>query len=179
MCTVTINSDMFSQAEGLAETTLSRFAGRRGHYPNKRNSHLRGKLGEIGFAAWLQSHDIEFEPAFLDVGRLSECDVIVKGRVEHRCEIKTWDETGWDQWGRCVAVAQIGKLKREADLIVWCTTPKQMAANIQMNILGWSTIEDVENAEKRVTGPAHNQIHNYQLDQIRPLADFLAHIVSG
>ena len=169
---------MFSQAENLAEITLSRFAGHCGYYPNKPNSHLRGKLGEIGFAAWLHGHGIEFDPVFLDVNRLNECDIIIiKGK--HRCEIKTWDETGWEQWGRCIAAGQIGKLKREADFVVWCTTPKHMTANIQMNILGWSIIDDVENAEKRWTGPKHNRIHNHQLDHIRPLTDFLTHIGLG
>lgn len=51
-----------------------------------------------------------------------------------------------------------------------------MCPDIKVNILGWSTIHDVESADKRLTGPEHNKIHNYQLDEIRPLAELLGHI---
>lgn len=86
---ITIDADMFDVAQRMAKSTLEKFKNQTGHYPNKYNSHLRGKLGEIGCAAWLESFGLDCEPVFRDGERLSEADIIINGKTTHRCEIKT------------------------------------------------------------------------------------------
>ena len=182
--TIQIDEEMFGKADTLANNTLAIFKKQRGHYNNTKNSHLRGKLGEFACVSWLNSVGLECDAAFQDTGRMSEADIIISSndKRQWRYDVKTWDITHWDKMGRCVAVNQLGKLKDKADGIIWCTTPASLSPDIEVNIIGWNTIHDIQNATQRWTGPANKrQVHNHQIDigNIRPLADLCHRITTA
>jgi hypothetical protein len=79
--------------------------------------------------------------------------------------------------GRCAAVDQIEKLCKKTDAIVWCISPKTLSAGVKIEIVGWSTMDDVKAAPQRWTGKhLPRPIFNHQVDQeqLRPVADLLA-----
>jgi hypothetical protein len=173
---IRIGNRDFARATSLAYQTYLRFQARSGYYNNTPNSHLRGKLGEIACQRWCEFNDIVNEALFEDPEQIGEADLVVRDDADHRIEVKTWDETGWDQWGRCIAVPQLPKLRAKADCVLWCTSPKVLVAGIRVMLVGWNTVDDIAAAPRRWTGPAWGrQVDNYQLDSqtIRPMAALL------
>ncbi|MFG0256573.1 MAG: hypothetical protein ACF8GE_01590 [Phycisphaerales bacterium JB043] len=173
---ILINAERYGQAAALALDTFRRFARARGHYNNTPNSHLRGKIGEIACDCWLQGEGIETEAVFQDLDRMREADLVLGTR---RIDVKTWDERYWGEMGRCVAVAQIERLRAKADGVLWCVTPSELGPEIEVEIVGWNTIDDITRAPRRTTGPAgRRQVDNYQvdLDAVRQLDELLRSI---
>jgi hypothetical protein len=171
---VVIDELTYEKAERLAIATLKVFQRTRGHYNNTLNSHLRGKIGELACVQWLSREGISCEAIFEYLDRIAEADLVLG---ESRFDVKTWDERYWNEMGRCIAVNQLPKLKAKADGVVWCTSPAKLEPGITVEILAWSTIDDIETAPKRMTGPAHRrQVYNHQLDPqtLRPLDTLLA-----
>ena len=92
--------------------------------------------------------------------------------------MKTWSARFWEGFERCVAVKQLPKLLRKADLIVWCVCPEQLEPGIEVSQRGWSTLADVQAAPQRWTGPARGRkVHNHQLDEsaLRPISTLSAY----
>jgi len=169
----------FARAVALAEQTLAIFSQRPRHYNNTLNSHLRGKVGETACAKWLARQGVEIDSAFQDVDRMQEADLIVRGSNPLRLDIKTWDARYWPTLGRCVAVGQLPALQKKADGAMWCVCPSALEPGIDVEIVGWSTLDEIVNAPRRMTGPAgRRQVDNYQLDlhRIGTLASLLDRI---
>jgi len=160
---VEISPTQFALAERLAEQTLDLFKNRPGHYTNNRNSHLRGKLGEIAATQTLVDLGMDCETLWADLTRLSDADIEVAGHF--KADVKTWDARHWPDLGRCIAVAQIGKLKAKADLVIWCVSGSRLEPGMIVEIQGWNPISEVERAPRRLTGPPNGRkVDNYQLD---------------
>jgi hypothetical protein len=160
-------------AEHLAEQTLARFAQRSGYYNNTSNSHLIGKYGEIAAARWLESEGLNVDAPFMDEARTREADLVWNG---FRLDVKTWTARFWPQWGRCVAVNQVGALAAKADGILWLTVEATAGRSPSVRVEGWSTMDDIRAAEVRWTGPANGRkVQNHQLDPeaLRPAADLI------
>lgn len=169
-----METESFRIAEELAAQTYEVFKGRWGHYNNTVNSHLRGKVGEIGCHLWLDAQGIPHELVYENLARLEEADIILNAGRPFRFDVKTWDTRYWKAMGRCVAFKQLPKLKKKANAVLWCVTPKELAPGVEVEIFGWSSIRDIENSPRRMTGPAHRrQVDNYQVDleAIRPLPE--------
>jgi hypothetical protein len=67
--------------------------------------------------------------------------------------------------GRCIARSQLGALKAKADVIIWCRAPHLLSKGIEVIFAGWSTMDDIDLAPVRSTGPDWGRkVENYQLD---------------
>lgn len=160
------------KCESLAEVTLGRYASRAGYYRNLKNSHLVGRSGEIAVANVLKATSHQVENAFADPSKDALADIIWN---DLEIDVKTWTETYWPKWGRCVSVKQYETLKSKASHVVWCTTNiVDNKTNWRVNLVGWNFIEEIESFPKRWTGPAGKQVYNFQAneDQLRTLRTF-------
>lgn len=163
---IILTDDEVSEAKSIADETLRRFGGQQGHYTNTRNSHVRGKCGEIACDRWLQNNAVNVTAAFRDISKINGCDIIASGAKTLRLDVKTWDTRYWAEMGRCVAVGQIDSLRQKADAIVWCISPPVLEAGMKIDIVGWNTIDDVSRARRLMTGPkGRRQVYNHQVDQ--------------
>jgi hypothetical protein len=173
-----ITTSEYLLASDLAHQTLEVFADFRGHYNNNLNSHLRGKLGEIAASAFLMHLGITVTNLWEDLNSLSDTDIIAPNRF--RADVKTWDIRYWPAFGRCVSVDQFPKLRRKSDVVIWCIAESVLRPGMSVTVHGWSSMNDVENAPRRLTGPSSGrQVHNFQLDEaeireVESLADFYA-----
>ena len=101
----------------------------------------------------------------LQTSRECVADICVPGVF--RADVKTWSARFWEDFGRCVAVKQLPKLLRKADVIVWCVCPEELQPGMQVSIRGWSTLSDVQAAPQRWTGPARGRrVHNHQVSEL-------------
>jgi hypothetical protein len=179
MSTVRLGHDMVSQLKEAATASLTQFAGRSGYYRNTANSHLRGKLGEAAVHALLSQGSLAAEAVFLDDSRLNEADVVVHGvsgsDVTLRVEVKSWNEKHWESLGRCVAAGQLPALEKKADVVVWCTTPAVVGEEVDVEIVGWNEVSEIDAAPRRHTGFRGRQVDNYQVDRegVRPIEELL------
>lgn len=179
---IRISEKDYADGVAMAQETLARFENVPGHYSNTLNSHLRGKLGEIAYSHWLESNELSTEPVYRDVSRMREADIIVNGSRIIRLDVKTWDIKYWVEMGRCVAIGQLDKLRAKADGILWCISPSELGPEIELELVGWNTISEIEQAPQRITGPpGGRQVHNYQIDtdKIKSLSDLLDTLRSG
>ena len=172
---VRISEEHFTLASDLAGRTLDLFQNRRGHYKNNRNSHLRGKLGEIAATQVMADLGLSSEALWADLSRLSEADIDVTGAF--RADVKTWSSQYWAEMGRCVAANQLPKLLAKADIIIWCVSDRQLCSGMTVEVRGWNSMSDVASAPRRLTGPATGRkVDNYQLDEsaVRDIATLLS-----
>lgn len=154
----------FEVARSLAQKTFDRWKSAPGYYTNTFESHLNGKVGEVALLKWLGSQVVSIDAAFTDLKREREADVIVSGL---RIDMKTWAEKWWPEMGRCIAVKQLPSLRKKADRIVWGWIRELTAEQAIVVLAGWSTIEDVELAPQRNTGPkGRRQVFNHQIDEV-------------
>ena len=170
-----LSPDEFNLAKELAEQTLRMFSGRPGFYNNNINSHLRGKIGEIAVSAFLAERRQPMNDLWRDISRIDEPDIVIPDRI--RVDVKTWDSRYWAEYGRCISVSQFPKLRLKADVVVWCTSDSAIRPEMSVIVEGWSTMNDIDRAPRRHTGPAgRRQVYNYQLDAtaIRDLETLLA-----
>lgn len=173
---VVISREQYQVAESLATETFAIYKNSKGHYNNTANTHLRGKIGELAVSAWLDSNEIAHEAVFRDKNRMAEADILAGQAF---LEVKTWDTAYWADLGRCIAVDQLAKLKNKASRVVWCVTPSNLKPGITVEIVGWSTIDDIEGAPSRHTSVNGGQsVHNYQVDivSLRPPEDLMAEL---
>lgn len=146
----------------MAIQTYEKFKNFPGYYNNKPDSHLKGKLGEIAVEQALKNFEIKCDPAFREMNRDRECDILIEAL---RLEVKTWSETYWLQMGRCVAVGQLPSLKKKADFVVWCSTPYVAGNAAQVRIYGVTPINQIEYQPRRLTGPDWGRkVDNYQVE---------------
>jgi hypothetical protein len=157
---VPLSESDVAEATAMGNATHAEWQSRPGHYPNRLKSHVLGKLGEVGVEIWLRSQGYEVDPAFRDLTRQAEADLIV---TAHRLEVKSWDVSTWDDMGRCIRPTQVQALTRKADSIIW-TVVDRTSEDVRVVIQGWSSMADVQAAPVRVTGPPHLRLENHQLD---------------
>ena len=139
---IVLSDGEYALAVTLSEASLATFKETRGYYRNTANSHLIGRVGEIGVARWFEDAGYSVDRLFEQAGRERECDLMCDGR---RVEVKTWTAQWWPAWGRCVAVGQLAALAQKADFVLWATAEvdRDSAA---VDLQGWSSIEDVRAA---------------------------------
>jgi len=166
---VTITDEQFAEAYELAEATMQVFSGLKGHYNNNLSSHLRGKVGEIAVSEVLYDLGIPSDPCWRDLSLLSAADIHAP---KFRADVKTWSSRYWEGMGRCVAVGQLPKLERKADLVVWCQTHHELRAGMRVAVMGWNSVTDVRSAPRLFTGPkTGRKVDNFQIPigEIRPV----------
>jgi hypothetical protein len=156
---IVLETSAVEQAVRLAEDTYRRFEQVRGYYRNTVNSHLVGKLGEIGIEQFLQSRDCVVDSAFRDDQREGESDIVSNG---NRIEIKTWTDAYWPQWGRCISVHQYAKILAKADIVGWMSVIQHSEDEAVCKFHGWNWVKEIEQQPKLWTGPQGKQVHNYQ-----------------
>jgi hypothetical protein len=167
-----ISPEQFELAQRLAIETLSRFSTLKGHYNNTSNSHLRGKIGEIAASSALEELGMKLENTYTNLDRMSEADIVIPGKL--RIDVKTWNIEHWAEMGRCIAIDQLGKLEKKADIIIWCTSPNILTPGINVEVVGWNKVSEVGKSPRRMTGPKNGRkVDNFQLDikEIRDLSD--------
>ncbi|MEJ5223327.1 MAG: hypothetical protein WHV44_02645 [Anaerolineales bacterium] len=180
---VSLPSEDVAWAIETARQSAGRWGAQTGHYTNALRSHFIGKLGELAAARALLARGLRLDAHFRHPEREALCDVVVKQRGYRqitRIEIKTWSRAHWPDLGRCIAVAQLPALAKKADCILWCVTdaPKPDAdpAPVEVEIAGWSTLDEVRAAPIRFTGTgAMRRVQNHQLDvnHLHPFSTFL------
>jgi hypothetical protein len=186
-----LGSTELDSAIKLGERTLEKHKNNRGKkYDNTLNSHVKGRLGEFALEKWLADHKIVATSHFQDDGSEGLCDIEVPAaKVFKRVEIKTWSKEFWKDWGRCIAVTQIGKIQTATDAILWCrvnlpkvTSVEQLRSlgNVEVEFVGYSTPSDAAAAPIRATGPFGRQVVNHQLEDtdLRPTEELLADLAS-
>ena len=177
---IVITNDEYNLAIEIADETLRRFSSNRGHYNNTANSHIRGKVGEIAVSNFIGQLGFQLDPVFKDLGKMADADIIIPGKC--RVEVKTWSAEFWPTMGRCIAVDQLEKLKKKADLLVWCISASKLEPLMNVELVGWNLISDIPSAPRRLTGPANGrQVDNYQLDpeMIRPIETLQSHLAKN
>lgn len=164
-------------ARELAAATYEKYRREAGHYRNLERSHFLGKLGEVAVEKWLSSQGLQPEPIYRDADRDAEADLGVSAQG---IEVKTWRPSTWDEWGRCVTPAQARRMADKSDAIVWAIADDE-ADPITVEIVGWSTLEDVLATDIRLTGPSYKPVANHQieLNHIRPLDELVAWLRQG
>ena len=109
---------------------------------------------------------------FRDVTDLSVADVTTNTR---HLEVKSWDTTGWEAWGRCVRPTQVAGIEAKADDVVWCEVDgaKEEPGSVPVTVVvhGWSTVDEVKACPIELTGPSYRQYENHQaaVEDLRPI----------
>jgi len=165
---VVLNVETKLAAVLLAEASLQKYSKVFGHYRNTANSHLVGRLGE--FAAYHQLRKMRLKPVanFININNDRVCDIDSRiGRIE----VKTWSAAHWENWGRCVSVAQYHSIQRKTDLILWCVAYDVDSDNPRIEFKGWNEVSDLLTMKPKMTGAEGRQIHNYQFEesQLNPM----------
>lgn len=183
---ITLSPADVAWARETAHQSGQRWSAQPGHYTNALRSHFIGKLGELAVEKCLLERGLRLDAHFRHPERESLCDIVVKLRGYHaltRLEVKTWSRVHWTDLGRCIAVEQLPALEKKADLVLWCVTDApgmdDDAQPVMVEIVGWSTLDEVRAAPVRWTGTgAMRRVQNYQLDEasLRPFSTFLKEI---
>lgn len=173
---VELTEDEVGEAKDMAAATYGRYAGQAGYYRNLPRSHLLGKLGEVAVERWLRSEGLEPDPAYRDPARDTEPDFLLNGQG---VEVKTWRPDTWNEWGRCVTPAQASGIARKSRAIVWAVAEDEDDP-VTVELVGWSTPQDVISTDPRPTGPAYRPVMNHQVrvDDVRDLAE-MREVISG
>ncbi len=168
---IELTPDEVASALQMAEVTYQRHERKRGHFGNSLRRHEVGKLGETAVEKWLRSNGRSPDSAFRDVDREGESDLLLDGRG---IEVKSWSPEWWDEGGRCVTPRQLGYIRRNSEAIVW-TIVKVDGDPQRVELMGWSTPDDVASTALRVTGPPWNRVENHQIDidDLRPLDELI------
>lgn len=178
---VTLGRAHINLAVELGVATLARYIKAYGHYNNTFNSHTKGRFGEIALEELFNSKGRNVTPHYKNPASDRLCDLEVVPAKFQRLEIKTWTESGWEKLGRCFAPAQVPKLVRTTDAVIWCTVPLGILTrpsdldafeSIDVTLVGYSLPSDIETATIIWTGePGMRQILNHQVDSkaIRPI----------
>jgi hypothetical protein len=165
METIQLNEAQVAEAERLGIQTWSKWKSRPGHYGNSLSKHRLGKIGEIGVELWARRTGFSVDPAFRDLDRENEADLVLDAK---RVAVKTWSVAWWESMGRCVTPTQLPYLR--VDAIIWCYVDGST-----VTIAGWSTVEDVARQPIVETGPPHHLVKNHQIptDEVHPLEALL------
>ena len=158
-------------AAETARSSFARWESQRGYYNNRLNSHFKGKLGELAVEKFLLDQKLKLDSHFRFPDRENLADIVVKIHGYKRIlriEVKTWSNNYWQDLGRCISVDQFPDLKKKADVVVWCVTDVDSAADavapVKVLLTGWSTIDDVSKAPICLTGLDNmRKVENYQL----------------
>lgn len=116
---------------------------------------LAGLLGERGILRWL--HAKLPSNAALVEGGPGDPDVWVRlpdGQGLTGIEVKTHEETFWNEHGRMVSALQLGRM--HADVIAWCCTVEPVGTLVR--VLGWSTVAEVRKSGEEVTFRGHRNV---------------------
>jgi len=133
---------------------------------NHPHSHLVGLVAE--YASLLLFQNIEevlninlhIDPVFQDNTRDSECDIIVHGT---RIEVKSIKYGAWLNYGPCISIKQLPKIKKKADVILWALYNEKKR---EVTFKGFNKIQDIYKVPKLLTGPEGKQIINYKVQDI-------------
>ena len=158
---VELSSSQLAEATELGLATHARWSDYKGHYPNKPDVHLRGKIGEVAVEQWAKNQGLAATSWFRDESRERDADLLIG---DCRVEVKTWNGTGWKDWGRCVRPEQLSALERKADAILWCYITQSKETTV-VTLAGWSKLADVKATPVTTTGPPGNRLTNHQLGQ--------------
>ncbi|MGY1713084.1 hypothetical protein ACI78R_01365 [Geodermatophilus sp. SYSU D01106] len=164
---IRLTPEQVEEAQEMGAKTFERWQRHRGHYRNLYGSHVRGKIGEIAVEEWAHRQGIAVvESIFRDPSREREADLLLGSAL---VDVKTWDASGWPEWGRCVAPTQLPALRRKATLLVWCYVEEHRYVDV--TVAGWNTLDEIAATALRPTGPAGREVLNHQLpdSEVRPL----------
>jgi len=176
---INLNTEEVNWAIDSAKDSIKKWSEQKGHYNNKLNSHLTGKLGELAVEKYLLENEYDIDSHFRFPDREKLCDIVVKIKRYIkicRLEIKTWSEKYWVELGRCIAIDQYADLKKKADLVLWCVIPTigigsiiKAPTEVTVKLVGWSRIDEIVNAPVKHTGIGDmRKIKNYQLAETEP-----------
>ena len=186
--TVTLSQEDIAWAVQRAQETLARWGKVYGHYNNKFNSHLKGRLGEVAVEKLIQQWELKHASHFRDADLDKWCDIELQKTISItpcRVDVKTWSEEHWQDLGRCIAVNQVPSLEKKADRIIWCVVEKMETPSpetvlalesIDVDVVGWSTLAEVKGAPIKFTGHAWmRKVENHQLDvdALHPIGTFV------
>ena len=160
----------------LASQTHDRYGNKHGYYLNLASSHVLGRAGEFAVAYLLSLIDGTVISLFSNPDEDSRADIIF-GNLQ--IDVKTWNDTYWSEWGRCISIRQYPHLKAKASHIVWCSSDaKESVSSWTVKIRGWNTIDEIASWPKKWTGPSGKQVHNFQCQEkdIRKLDSLIPQI---
>lgn len=171
---IELTAEQAAKARELGEATYERYKTAGGHYRNIKRSHILGKLAEVGVEQWLRAQAFDPDPAYRDLDREADPDLIV-GSVG--IEVKSWRPATWDEMGRCVTPAQLKTIEKKAAAVVWCVVDDERDPPL-IGLAGWSKPSDVACTEVRPTGPDYRPVLNHQVEigDIRPLVELVEHL---
>lgn len=190
---IPISKAMVADAYGLANEMHNHFRGQDGPYRNENRleDHRTGKIGELACAQWAENLGVPCDPAFRDINRTDEADLISDRGPLVRLQIgvKSWNSIprSWHHLGRCVSVEQMGRVQRNSDVVMWCVATSWQDLITRWHngpevcgeavIKGWNTPAEVAHIRPALTGwPGQEQVLNYQvpMEQVRPLNQSVA-----
>lgn len=108
---------------------------RRGAYgDNAFRRHVTGRLGELGALRWLSSRLPDVRPLFRSSDSQAAADIEVGA---WQIEVKTWRGHNWDALGRSLAPQQLPRLRKKADVILFCSLSSEPDSS-QVILQGWA-----------------------------------------
>ena len=185
---IPISRDMLDDAYRMANETYNRRRCQDGPYRNKNRleDHRIGKIGELACAKWAANLNVPCDPAFRDINREAEADLILdRGPlIRLHIEVKSWSANpgSWHCLGRCVSAEQMERVVRKSDVVMWVVvTPwDDLITNLHNGskicgegvIKGWNKPAEMAQIEPTLTGwPGQQQVLNHQvpMERVRPL----------
>jgi hypothetical protein len=165
------------EAIDYANETYERWKSFRGHYPNKYNSHVKGKMGEIAVEKILVERQINFVSHFRRSKAQGLCDIELDStQPSPRLDVKIWSLDHWLEQGRCVTPGQLPKLQKLADALVWTivdlpdikkSSDLDHLTEMGVEVAVWSTVSDVASTSIRPTGWRNIPNHQVEIDSMR------------
>ncbi len=190
---IPISRAMVAGAYHMANEMHNHFGGQDGPYrnENKLEDHRTGKIGELACAQWAENLGVPCDPAFRDINRTAEADLILdRGPlIRLHIEVKSWSSIpdSWQRLGRCVPAEQMERVMANSNVVMWCVvTPWQDLITRWHNglevcgeavIKGWNKPAEVAQIMPTLTGwLGQKQVLNHQvpLEQVRPLDQLVA-----
>lgn len=161
------------------DATTEQFQGVKNIYAGTWGSRMIGRVGELAGERWFTDRLFPVLAHWRNPAATHLCDLEV---LRQRIEVKSWSTRFWADLGRCIAVSQIERVARKANVVLWETVETACATRdawealtaVDVTLRGCSTIAEVRAAPVRLTGAA--EIENHQLDEIRAIEEFLDYL---
>ena len=133
---------------------------------NSLHTQFIGLAGELSVHILMQEFqermkermvDITIDPAYKDVAREGESDIIVNGV---RCEVKTVKWIDWITYGPCVTSQQLSRIEAKADVIIWVVFNEKKSIG---GVMGYTLVNTIRAVPPMLTGIPGRMVMNHCL----------------
>lgn len=149
---IRLTIDEYEKAERLATERRKYWEDRGQAQTNWAPNQETGALGEVGAHKWLVASGLVVDPAYEDLERQAEADLIVPGG-SGRIDVKTYHLGLGDAFR--INAKQVASLSAKADILLWCMETHEDSGftadrnSCVVTILGWSRSDELGSTPER------------------------------